>query len=493
MAQMIKPAPAKPEDNNLFAEKILWLIHTYGFDMRANKVVMLYEPSKYCSMSLEAFKTEYMHWFETEQQKSEENEKIEKISKPKSRKPKTTFATTVWMLNPKRESIAGVRMRPDQDFPTYRENGETFKNTYRQPQHVDDGTGEIKTFTDFMERFLPDATEGNWMLDWMAHKWLHPEIPGTTPVLVANDTFGVGRGLFGRICAKLYGEAYCKFEDFDIITGTSAQAVYTDWQADCIMTMVDEAHVSPTAYRRGEKRGIYTSLKTNNDPAAKRRSFKVKGGAAYDGVSYNSMMIFTNHINAMAIPANDRRFSVLRNGRPMTPEEAKTLNTWIEKPANIAALARELEASDLTKFDMYTPLKTEAKDEMADLALDEVENALIDFAADDDRGLVFPRLFLEREMEAQINGDGERVGSRDNTWRGHLAGAFDQYCMRVKLPKGARARIWISKRRYSLFCFRSRTAAAHALDETKRRIEAAKWGAIDDIQTVLREVKRDAE
>ena len=64
----------------------------------------------------------------------------------------------------------------------------------------------------------------------------------------------------------------------------------------------------------------------------------------------------------------------------------------------------------------------------------------------------------------------------------------------MKLPNGRdKAKILISKRRYTLYCFRSRAAVANALNETERREHAAKWGPIDDIQTVLREVKKDTE
>lgn len=486
MATISKPMPIKPKDTDPLKDKIEWLVRTHGFDARADRVIMLYEPSAYCGLRLKAFETEYAAWFELQPQQTG--------------KPKKVLATSAWMMHPRRESIAGVRMRPDKNFPTYIEDGEVFKNTYRRPIHVDDGTGEVDTFLEFLERFLPDAIDRNFWLDWTAHKWRYPEVPGTSPWYVADTedgplggTFGTGRGMMAKIHAKLFGEAYCKDEDFNILTGTSSQAVYTDWQANCVLVSVDEASTSPTAHRKGEKRSVYTALKSCLDPAAKRRSFKVKGLPAYDGVSFCSITVATNHANATAIPANDRRISVLRNGRPMTPDERMAIVNWMDKPANIAALAAYLETSDLSKFDMYVPLKTAAKDEMADLSLNEVEHTLVDFASDDDRGLVFPRLFLEREIEAQMNGDGERIGRRDTAWQGMLAGAFDEHCAKIKLPSGDRARILVGKRRYTLYCFRSRAAAAALLNETERREHAAKWGAIDDIQTVLRAVKKDAE
>ena len=236
-----------------------------------------------------------------------------------------------------------------------------FKNTYRRPMHVDDGTGDIEPFEDFMHRFLPDAIATRLAAGLAGAQMALPRDPRHLACgMCANDTFGVGRGMFGKICAKLLGEAYCKFEDFSIITGTSSQAVYTDWQAYSVLTIVDEAHTSPTAYRSGEKRSVYTALKNCIDPAPRRRTFKIKRLQAFDAMSFNSLMVFTNHINAAAIPANDRRITVLRNGRPMTKEESDALDAWMNKPANIAALATYLEqTSDLSQFDMFRPLKTD--------------------------------------------------------------------------------------------------------------------------------------
>jgi hypothetical protein len=479
--------PARPADTDSLDTKVAWLVLTHGYDARAGKVVMLYEPSASCAMTPQSFKLEYAAW----------SEMMPRMGANGPLTPRLTYATDLWERSASRMSIAGVRMRPDMDFPVYCEDGQWFKNTYRRPTHVDDGTGEVDTFLEFLERFVPDETDRTWNLDWMAHKWLYPHIPGTSPWYVADvdagplgGKFGVGRGMMFRIMAKLYGEAYCRAEDFDILAGTSAQAVYTDWQAYSIMVTVDEAHSSPTAYRRGEKRSVYTALKNCIDPAPKRRTFKIKGGQAFDAMSFCSVVVATNHANAAAIPAADRRITVLRNGRPMLPDEAKALDAWMNKPANIAALAAYLETSDLSKFDMFNPLKTAAKDEMADLSLNEVEHALNDFAADPDRGLVFPRLFLEREMEAQMTGDGERMGPRDTAWRGMLAGAFDEHCVTVKRVNGRdKAKILISKRRYTLYCFRCNQAAANLLNETERREHAAKWGSIDSLQTMLREVK----
>jgi hypothetical protein len=180
---------------------------------------------------------------------------------------------------------------------------------------------------------------------------------------------------------------------------------------------------------------------------------------------------------------------VLRNGREMTPAEAKAMDVWINAPGSMAALVEYLESSDLSRFDMFTPMQTAAKDEMADLARNEVERALVDFAADDDRGLCFPKMFLERALLEYLTGGSERDGGNASAWRAQLAGAFDEHCAVVKLDSGDKAKIRVNKQRYTLYAFRSRMVAALRLNVTERRAQTEKWYPVDDIQTILREVK----
>ena len=133
-------------------------------------------------------------------------------------------------------------------------------------------------------------------------------------------------------------------------------------------------------------------LKELVDPAPKLHRFHGKNRQAFDGMSYASIWVATNHANAVSIPAHDRRFTVLRNGRAITPAEAMAIVALDGRPSAISrALARPLAARDLTGFDMIAPLATAGKDEMAELARSDVEELLRDLMEDPDRGLAFTR------------------------------------------------------------------------------------------------------
>jgi hypothetical protein len=430
----------------------------------SDTVIDLYEPSEACHRKLAAFRTEFAAWFDTS------------LGSRGGIHKET--AVSLWMTSEQRKTIVGVRMRPDMPFPLFKDNGKWFKNTYRQPQHT--GEGDVKPFLTFLRRLLPDSKEYEWFLNHMAYKQAHPEIPGSAIIFVADNedavregVFGTGRGLLSRIAGKLYGENYVRPEDFNVIAGTSSQGVYTDWRLNAVLVTVDEALTSPTAHRRGERKNLYDILKNVVDPAPKRGSFKGKYEKAIQGTAYNSLWVYTNHANAIAIPRNDRRFSVLRNGRKMTLPERQAILAWMEEPGNIAALSRFLEARDLSGFDMFEPLDTAAKTEMHELSRTPVEETLTDLMEDDKRGLVFTRSQLEKAVE-------ESLGSPPGQyWRGPLEGAWHDYVVLLKTKTGAPWRIRIiTGKRPKLYCFRTRRKEAEQLPEAARQREAAKWGGI---------------
>jgi hypothetical protein len=473
--QQIKPASQRPRGDAPLEEKIIYLLDNFAYCPASDSVIELYEPSEACHRKLNAFRTEFATWFE-------------RSLGPRKGQHKET-AVAHWMTDERRVTIVGIRMRPDMPFPLYEENGKWFKNTYRQPQHT--GEGDVKPFLAFLRRLLPGSKEYEWFLDHMAYKQARPEIPGSAIIFVADNedgvregVFGTGRGLLARIATKLYGENYVRPEDFNVIAGTSSQGVFTDWRLNAVLVYVDEALTSPTAYRRGERKTLYDVLKNVVDPAPKRGSFKGKYEKAIQGTAYNSLWVFTNHANAVALPSNDRRITVLRNGRKMTLQERQTILAWMDKPGNIAALARFLETRELSGFDMFEPLDTDAKTNMYEMSRTPVEDVLSDLMEDNKRGLVFTRARLENAVEDILKGDAHNLPGP--FWRGQLEGAWADYIMLMKSENGTPWRLRISNdadknkdKRLKLYCFRTKYKQAVKLAEAARRTEALKWDGID--------------
>ncbi len=458
-------APLEPPAEAGVAIQAQWLLASFGYCAIDDAVIALWEASGACRLRPAAFERRYKAWFEPPE------------------KPRKTpiFATALWEMSAFRAHVTGVRMRPDMPFPLFAEGGALFKNIYRKPVHPAEG-GAIEPFQRFLARFLPDPVEREWLLDWMAHKWLRPEVPGSAVVFVADNVdevregqFGTGRGLMFRIAHALYGPQYARAQAFNVLDGSSSQSGFTDWMHGSVLVTVDESRTSPTAYRRGERNAVYDVLKDIVDPAPKRMTFKIKYGQAFDAMSYCSFWVATNHMDAVAMPASDRRFTVLRNGQVITPEEAIEIDAWMRDPASIGALVRYLEARQLAGFNMFAPLVTAGKAEMAELALSEVEDILRDMAADDSRGLVFTRAHLMAHVSSNF-------GANTGKWHGEFEGAWHRYCVKaVSRESGSQRRIRAQGTTKKLFCFRSRAKQAAELPEAAARREASKWGQVDGV------------
>jgi hypothetical protein len=108
------------------------------------------------------------------------------------------------------------------------------------------GEGEVDTYLEFIEHLLPVSVERTYFHDWSAHKYQYPGVPGHVVVMIATtdsgeEQQGTGRGTLFKILERLWGQRYVAHIDFNILTGTSAQGVYTDWLANSVLICVDES------------------------------------------------------------------------------------------------------------------------------------------------------------------------------------------------------------------------------------------------------------
>jgi hypothetical protein len=356
-------APERPGEKATLREQAAWLLATHAYCAGNDTVVELDEPSDGCQMKVVAFQRLFRSWYE-------------ETEGPKGGKNRD-YATGWWELAETRINVRGVRMRPDMPFPVYAEAGAIYKNTYLRPRH--EGSGDIAPWLAFMEHLLPARDEREWFCNWLAHKHLHPGVPGVAVVMVAVDArgpvYGAGRGILRDVIARLLGPKYVRPIDFDVFTGSSAQGIYTDWGAYATVITVNEAKDTADSGHWANRRAVYERLKELVDPRAIERTFQPKGQPAFSAQAFASYLIFSNNRDALQIPPDDRRAAALSNGGRMAGAMAAGLQAWMEDGGNIAELARWLEARDLTGFDVYTPLHTAAKATMQALARSELDEA----------------------------------------------------------------------------------------------------------------------
>src|SRR5262249_56150790 len=117
---------------------------------------------------------------------------------------------------------------------------------------------------------LPDGCEQRWFKQWLGHKLHHPEIPGPSIVMVAQDVFGVGRGTLFKILEGLFGREYIARPEFADVVGRDGQAAYNEWIATAILALVTEPS-SDEDHRYTVKQKTYDRSKEQLPTSRQRR------------------------------------------------------------------------------------------------------------------------------------------------------------------------------------------------------------------------------
>jgi hypothetical protein len=286
---------------------------------------------------------------------------------------KTHSPLDLWLTLPERVEVAGFRTMPDKPWPTYVEDDKTYVNLYLRPQLPEDGDASMGH--ELLKVLVPDEGERAWYMQCLAHKLRHPEIPGPSIVMVAQDTYGVGRGTWFKILEGLFGGEYVARPSFDDVVGKGSQAVYNDWMADSILALVNETS-SEEDYRYVNRRQAYERLKELIDTSRQRRWIKGKYEKLYRCLCGPGFTFASNNGTPLAIAFGDRRLTFLKNGPAQPREFYVASNTWAADPRNLGAFRRDLETVDLTGFNAYEPRQTTLRDVVMEESRSTIDEAV---------------------------------------------------------------------------------------------------------------------
>lgn len=284
-----------------------------------------------------------------------------------------------WLQNPDRSNVGSAQMRPDQAWPIYHQDGVAHANTYRPHVIADNGGGDAAIGWEFFRNLIPADDERGYHMQWLSYKLQNPSVRGPAMVMVANDRFGTGRGSYGALLTDMFSDRYVSNVDFTTLTGKSYQSQYNEWLVGSLIVVVNEAADNDRggASKWDAKNQAYEHLKNIVDPANTRLQIMRKGSANYQATVFASILIMTNHADALVIPQQDRRFYIVDNGANQSIDYWTAFHEWRSSPQNIAAFVRELKALDLTSYNPYqAPPMTRAKAEMIHAGTSELDRAM---------------------------------------------------------------------------------------------------------------------
>jgi hypothetical protein len=227
---------------------------------------------------------------------------------------KVIHPVPMWVADPRRVDVAGYRYRPDVNGPLASLDGRLFVNTYRAPEEVecDDAAGAVAAFEALIAHLLPIDAERDWFRMWVAAKSQRPWVIGCGVLMVASIQ-GTGRGTLFDMLGSVFGPRNVSPVSSVELLGGGGQGQYNGWLSDSVMVTCDEVMAGDDGggSMTWKRRESYERLKQYTDPRRREVLIRKKNVNAYTAEIFASMLLATNHLNALPLTVDDRRFAVL--------------------------------------------------------------------------------------------------------------------------------------------------------------------------------------
>lgn len=242
-------------------------------------------------------------------------------------------------------------------------NGDKYFNTYtpfmlpKPGGSVRDMVRAAKPFLDLLRHVVPDHSDRREVLDWLADKLQNPAERSYMILMCSNGTQGVGRSTLGKLARKLFGP-YSGTASYADITGS-----WGSWIHEKLLITVDEVKDVVNGYRTASE--AYETFKNFIDTSSDERQLNMKYGRVVASEVFANVLAFSNHLNAMRLPAHDRRVRVILNRNEEAPAALKqAADRMLKSPKALAALQWLLLNRDVSMFERWKPKFTEAKAQM---------------------------------------------------------------------------------------------------------------------------------
>jgi hypothetical protein len=300
---------------------------------------------------------------------------------PRRDKPRKITAAESWLLSHYRTVVAGAYHSPGSP-PLFEKGGSLWVNPYRGPAWSDGqyDMKHVQPFLDFLEYLLPDADERAYFIQWLSAKAQNPRFRGTG-IIMQTQAFGTGRGTLAAMVNQIWQDKTAGVE-FDTLIRSEG---FNGWEAFPLV-IVGEARESTSKIESKGAHKAYETLKQRMDTSVVRGKINEKFQPEKQIDICSSYLLFTNHINAVAVPQEDRRITVLSN--PMTAESPQyfvDVYRWLDAgkfPNNLAEhdqwawhVWHWLLEQDTDTAKLALPLRTSAKQLMTDSAQTPMERA----------------------------------------------------------------------------------------------------------------------
>jgi hypothetical protein len=240
-------------------------------------------------------------------------------------------------------------------------DGALLANMYQPPQWPETDT-EPTVFIEHVEYLLPDPREQEYFQGWLAHKIQNPSERGVGIVMIAEDTYGVGRSWLGKLLDVMLPNEVQRTDIKQLAGGNGGgAAMYNDLCANKQFVIVDETQADDPRIQYK----AYENFKLVVDTSPTKLRINPKYGKVYDAELLFNLLAFSNNLDALHIPPGDRRFCILSN--PTTPRDQAyytRLYGSLDDAGFLAAVYCYLRRYDWSAINPRKPLQTKAREAM---------------------------------------------------------------------------------------------------------------------------------
>lgn len=221
---------------------------------------------------------------------------------------------TAWATDPNRMRFSGRRHEVGGGrVLAAKGNGYPYLNTWSLPEW---GAGDfepeqVEPFIDFVHYLMPHGDDAEWFLDHLASKVQNPKYRGPG-VIMATPTEGTGRGTLQNIITKLWAARnVVGITLSELVSGASASDnnswIVRDW---IVVAEAKEADMSAK-----KEHTAYESLKQFVETGASSIMWREKYEVSRQVECYGSVLIFSNHADAVPLDSGSTRFKRIANTR----------------------------------------------------------------------------------------------------------------------------------------------------------------------------------
>ena len=291
-------------------------------------------------------------------------------------------------------------------------------------------------FIGHLEFLIPDATERERFLHWLAHCEKKPQQLPHHGYLLYTPTFGIGRNWLSSVLTRLWrGEVAASVNRPGLI-----ESGFNDRFDGKRLAVVDEVHMSDSGRLRYVVGARLRQLMTEE-----YRMINIKFGVQYMEWNTVRWLLFSNHVDAIPLEQGDRRFAVIACPTVCrAPEYYAELYSMLADAEFIEAVGWWLADLDISKFNPGAkPTDNAAKLAVINATTPELDREIAAVLKDWDAPVAVAS-DLMRACDVD-SGDGKATAAFGSSMRrlGHHA-----YGSRPRIG-GQRASVWVLSGRES--------------------------------------------